>query len=815
MDILESTAVRFPGTSAIDDGDRVLSYRALMAEIEALGTRLRAHGIGVGDRVGVRVPSGTAELYVAILAVLSVGAAYVPVDVDDPDERAEVVWAEAEVSVVIGDSGRLEDRAALPGERAGWPRPQDDAWIIFTSGSTGTPKGVAVTHRSAAAFVDAEARVFLRGNPLGPGDRVLAGLSVAFDASCEEMWLAWRHGACLVPAARALVKGGAEFGDWMGERGISVVSTVPTLAALWTADQLRGVRLLILGGEACPPELATRLAATCPEVWNTYGPTEATVVASAARLTGTDPVRIGLPLPGWELAVTDPRGRLVDWGDVGELVISGVGTARYLDRGKDAEKFVSLPLLGWPRAYRTGDLVRADPEGLSYLGRTDSQVKIRGYRVELSEIESVMLRMPGISQAVVNTHQARLGSVELVGYYACGPGRTIDQRQVHRQLRALLPAHMVPAYLQELASIPTMTSGKVDRKALPPPTGRVTASPSSTTATSSTSPPSSATEAALADVLAEVLDLEQVPVDGHFFEDLGANSVLMAHFCGQVRRRGQLPSVSMRDIYLHPTIRSLAREIGSRADVVPALGDVGPGWEPDAEAAGRVSQARYVLCGVVQAGLLVVMALVGALVVEAGARWIGPAVTGLTAAPGFAAMLAVYVRAVEAVSVAFCALAVLPIVLKWLLIGRWREREIQIWSWGYIRFWAVKTVVRAGPLAMFSGSPLFVLYLRALGAKIGRGSVYFPRAVPLCTDLLTIGAGTVVRRGCSMTGYRAEAGVIRTGRITLGDDVVVGDATLVDIGTRIGDGGQLGHSSSLHTARAVGSVVRRSRCSSC
>ena len=241
-----------------------------------------------------------------------------------------------------------------PGSSRGWaataPAVGDDAWIIFTSGSTGVPKGVAVTHRNAAAFVDAEARMFLLDNPIGPGDRVLAGLSVAFDASCEEMWLAWRNGACLVPAPRALVRSGMDLGPWLVSRDITVVSTVPTLAALWPAEALEAVRLLIFGGEACPPELAERLAVEGREVWNTYGPTEATVVSCGARLDGVSPVSIGLPLPGWDLAVVDPTGSPVGLGQVGELVIGGVGLAHYLDPQKDAEKYAAMPSLGWGRA---------------------------------------------------------------------------------------------------------------------------------------------------------------------------------------------------------------------------------------------------------------------------------------------------------------------------------------------------------------------------------------------------------------------------------------------------------------------------------
>ena len=287
IDILYATAARYPDAAAIDDGSVQLTYRELIADIEDSVAWLAARGIGRGDRIGIRMPSGSYALYVAILATLATGAAYVPVDADDPEERAELVFGEANVVAVITEQGLVRATGASRGWRAASPLARDDAWIIFTSGSTGTPKGVAVTHRSAAAFVDAEAQMFLQDNPIGPGDRVLAGLSVAFDASCEEMWLAWRHGACLVPAPRSLVRSGMDLGPWLVSRDITVVSTVPTLAALWPAEALEAVRLLIFGGEACPPELAERLAVEGREVWNTYGPTEATVVACAAKLDGS------------------------------------------------------------------------------------------------------------------------------------------------------------------------------------------------------------------------------------------------------------------------------------------------------------------------------------------------------------------------------------------------------------------------------------------------------------------------------------------------------------------------------------------------
>jgi non-ribosomal peptide synthetase component F len=210
LDIFDATASTWGTRPAIDAPRGVLTYNDLAQEVRELADRLRDGGVGRGDRVGIRVPSGKADLYVAILGALAAGAAYVPVDADDPVARAEQIFADAAVCVVVGEGLELSWRSPAGGQ-PGRPTADDDAWIIFTSGSTGAPKGVAVTHRAAAAFVEAEEELW----QVRPEDRVLAGLSVAFDASCEEMWLAWAHGAALVPAPRALVRSGVELGPWL------------------------------------------------------------------------------------------------------------------------------------------------------------------------------------------------------------------------------------------------------------------------------------------------------------------------------------------------------------------------------------------------------------------------------------------------------------------------------------------------------------------------------------------------------------------------------------------------------------------------
>lgn len=339
VDIFRETVHHYPNATALIGTNESLTYSQLAERIDDQVERLAQLGIGRGARIGIRVPSGTTDLYIAILATICAGAAYVPVDWDDPDSRANTVWEEANATAVYGAELSLDLRGndltpVTPCE----PTTADDAWIIFTSGSTGKPKGVAVSHRSAAALVDAEARMYLVNDPLGPQDRVMAGLSVAFDASCEEMWLAWRYGAALVPAPRDIVRSADALGEWITRNKISAVSTVPTLASFWPTESLAAVRLLIFGGEALPVELVNRLAAPGRELWNTYGPTEATIICSGhlmKPMTDKEPVRIGRPVPGWQLAIVDPEtGEPVRWGETGELLVTGVGLGRYLDQEK-------------------------------------------------------------------------------------------------------------------------------------------------------------------------------------------------------------------------------------------------------------------------------------------------------------------------------------------------------------------------------------------------------------------------------------------------------------------------------------------------
>ncbi|MFF3907906.1 Pls/PosA family non-ribosomal peptide synthetase [Streptomyces sp. NPDC001848] len=302
-------------------------------------------------------------------------------------------------------------------------------------------------------------------------------------------------------------------------------------------------------------------------------------------------------------------------------------------------------------------------------------------------------------------------------------------------------------------------------------------------------------EDALAEVLAEVVGVNQVPVDGHFFDDLGADSLVMAHFCARLRKRGDLPSVSMKEIYHHPTIRALAASVTGPAPPRPALPQSPPAefQSPGTAADGAKGVTHYVLCGFLQALAFLAYTCLVAMAAGWGYEWIS-AGTGL---------LDVYVRSVLFGGVAFLGLCTLPILVKWTLIGRWKPEEIRIWSLRYVRFWIVKALISSNPLVLFAGSPLYPVYLRALGARIGRGAVILSRHVPVCTDLLTVGEHTVIRKDSFFSCYRGHAGVIQTGPVSIGTSVLISEATVIDICTVLGDGAQLGHASSLHSGQIV------------
>ncbi|MFY9714106.1 MAG: Pls/PosA family non-ribosomal peptide synthetase, partial [Microbacterium sp.] len=616
-------------------------------------------------------------------------------------------------------------------------------------------------HRSAAAFVDAEANLFVQESPLGPGDRVLAGLSVAFDASCEEMWLAWRHGACLVPAPRALVRSGKDLGPWLLGHGITVVSTVPTLAALWPQDAIENVRLLIFGGEACPPELVSRLVAEGREVWNTYGPTEATVVACAALLDGSGPVRIGLPLDGWALAVVDGDDQPVADGEVGELIIGGVGLARYLDPAKDAEKYAPMPSLGWERAYRSGDLVRADTEGLLFQGRADDQVKVGGRRIELGEVESALQALTAVSAATVVVQRSEGGVPLLVGYVV--PAEGFDRQVARAELAETLPAPLIPL-LALMDELPVRTSGKVDKAALPWPLVDTDAADSTL----------SGTPAWLAEQWVAVIGIRPTDEKADFFQ-LGGGSLAAAQLVSRIRTRA--PEFTMADVYDLPRLRQMADAV----DVASSDDDPSESFSR-ARPTPRIMQWVQSIAGV-------------PLFLLAGLRWVTWLLTAgwiLRLVPGFDFLPTAPGWVITGGLLLFVTpwgrMAVSAALARLLLFGL-KPGDYPRGGGVHLRLWVAEQVAHQIDPVGLAGAPWVSYYARALGAKIGPNVDL--HTLPPVTGMLDVAEGAAIEPEVDLTGYWIDGDTVRVGGIRIGANATIGSRSTLAPGTRIGRGAEI------------------------
>jgi amino acid adenylation domain-containing protein len=490
-ELFEMQADLRPEKCALICRDTRITYEELEQRSNQLARYLREHYVGPGKLVGIYFDRSELPI-VSILAVLKAGAGYVPIDPVYPAERARHILVEAQVSVLLTEqqfsekassffegviipvdshSSRIEEESPdrLPREETG-VSPEDLCYVLYTSGTTGRPKGVMTEHRNVVRFTAS----FNEVNQVNDTDRVFQGFSLGFDGSVEEIWMAFSNGATLVVGTSDVVKFGDEVARVFEEEEVTVFSTVPTFLSMIGRD-LPSVRVVIVSGEPCPPDIVQKWALPGRSLLNVYGPTETTVNTTVAKCVPNRPVTIGRPLRGYDTYILNEQMQPVSPGEPGELYIGGVGVARgYFNQPELTQRqFVPSPFNGNDqshRLYRTGDLVRLTEDGdLDFMRRMDRQVKIRGYRIELSEIESVLRELSEVHQAVVNVFE-RDGLKELCAYVVLPSANgSFDRDKALQCLRDRVPPYMVPAYLDVIESIPTLASGKADRSRLPEP----------------------------------------------------------------------------------------------------------------------------------------------------------------------------------------------------------------------------------------------------------------------------------------------------------------------------------------------------------
>lgn len=574
--IVADVAAATPNAPAVGWGEHRLTYRDLDRLAGTVATRLRRAGIRPGDRVGVLLP-GCPELVAGFLGVLAMGAVYVPLDPKLPAGRLAELVADAGVGVVLTHRDRVEPGAALavpvvdlalPADPSG-PLGRGDvappaaeiaddapAYVIYTSGSTGRPKGVVATHRGLRYLAAAQAGLL----GVRPDDRVAQFHSIGFDVAISDLVIALAAGAELRMLTADERHPGPELAEALHRHRVTVADLPPIALGLMSPDGLEGLRVLTVGGEPCPVEVA-RTWCVGRDFHNAYGPTETTVTATAARFDGGDVLPIGRPLPGTRVYVLSEAGRLQPFGVPGELYVAGAGVAAgYLgDPSLTARRFVPDPFAGRPgeRMYRTGDRARWRPDGqLEFLGRVDRQVKIRGHRIEPGEAEAALADCVGVYRArVVVRHDGPDGAARLVGYVVPRAGAAVTVEGLHAQLRDRLPGYLVPEAFVTLDRLPVTAAGKLDESALPVPT------PGTRPLATQFVSPRAGFERTLAAVWCEVLGLEQVGRQDNFF-DLGGNSLLLA------KVRARLVDVLGRDVptldlFRFPTVALLAAHLAA------------------------------------------------------------------------------------------------------------------------------------------------------------------------------------------------------------------------------------------------------------
>lgn len=583
--LFEAQAQKTPEKIAVVFEKRELTYGELEDRANRLAAYLQERGIQPDSLVGICVERSL-EMVIGILAVLKAGGAYVPLDPTYPVDRLNYMVQDTQLSILLTQSSlnlNLEsqhpieiiyldrlDSLPLPRELEKIVRPHHLAYVIYTSGSTGKPKGVQIEHSSAVNLLMAMAQ----DKPgITATDTLLSVTTICFDISVAEIFLPLIVGGQLIVVSRQVAADGKTLSQTFDRHDVTVMQATPVTWQLLLAAEWQGnSKLKILtGGEPLSKDLAAKLLPRCAQLWNVYGPTEATIWSSAYRVTSSDtPISIGRPLSNVRYYILDSQMRSLPVGVPGELYIGGDCLARgYLNRSQlTQERFILNPFTGGgdrDRIYKTGDLARYLEDGsVECLGRIDRQVKIRGFRIEIGEIETFIGQYPGIKEVVVVDLDDRLGMKRLVAYLVVEDRRdnsssSLYKRELRSFLQQKLPSYMIPSTFVTLESLPQTLNGKIDRKALPP------LDLSNQSLDDNYVAPRNSLEAQLVSIWEKILQIEPIGVQSEF-TDLGGNSIVAVSLIAEVERELQT-TMPLKALSSLTTIEQMAESLKLRQEI--------------------------------------------------------------------------------------------------------------------------------------------------------------------------------------------------------------------------------------------------------
>ena len=806
-EIFARTVAAMPDAPAFRAPDGVMTYAEVDRRADAMARGLLQRGLGPRKVAGLWMQRGF-DLLVAQIAIAKTGAAWLPFDADAPVDRVAVCLQDCGAQLIVTDAGFAASHAAdLPcavateadlaarqgsgaelgplasiDARALGARPDDPAYMIYTSGSTGTPKGIVITGRNICHYLRSANALY----GIGPADVVFQGASVAFDLSMEEIWIPYLVGASLFVATREMLGEADALPDVLNAAAVTVLDTVPTLLGLLSRD-VASLRLIILGGEACPPTLGTRWCRPGRTIYNSYGPTETTVVATAALIEPGEPVTIGGPIPNYTCYVVDDALNLLDRGQEGELLIGGSGVAAgYLNRDAlTRDKFIPNPFRKGgvdPVLYRSGDAVALDPVGnIQFRGRIDDQVKLRGFRIELGEIETKLVGIAGVQQAAVVLRQDD-GLDQLVAFVVGQASAAVDPLVLRATLREALPPYMVPSRFEAVEALPRLPSGKVDRN-------RLKKVALAARAVEAQEEPRSATEASLLAAAKAVLPSQAIPFDADFFTDLGGHSLLAARFVSVVRQDPALSAITLQDMYRARSLRAIAELLDGRRSTIA-------GEAKDLTFTPPPLRRRF-LCGLGQAAALPLILSLST------AQWLGVFVSYMLLSASDASLFEEAVWLVGTYMVINILTILFAVASKWVILGRMKPGRYPLWGVYYYRWWLVQRITALTHPKWFQGSPVMRLFMIAMGAKVGMDAIIGDHEAG-ALDLIEIGERASIGGKVNFANARVEGAEFIVGRIEIGAGSYVGTSCVIEDGVTIGEGAELGDLTAIAADTAIG-----------
>lgn len=755
------------------------TYRTLDEWSDQIAYYIQSNGIGLGSYVGVWWKR-SAELPVIILGIVKSGATYIPLDIEMPEDRVELVMQEIGAKAIFTHNHldleieRLncpfyEKGKAVYNLLNGGPNPSSIAYIIYTSGSTGKPKGIPIEHRQICHLIRAENTIL----QISESDVVYQGFSVSFDMWCEEVWVSWMHGAKLFVADAETAKSVDELSDVLRRENITVLHAVPSLLAVIDANCPK-IRLVNAGGEACTAKVLDKWADPSRQFFNSYGPTETTVSATFGELKRGEKIHIGKPLPNYNLAVINDKNEIIPLGEKGEMIISGPCLSPgYIQRPElTNEKFLSMPesmreILPGDRIYRTGDaVIFTEDLQVNFQGRIDDQIKLRGYRIELDEIMNGLAALENVASAAVAVHKDMNDQDALVGYVVLNDQSLSEEfhQSAKSTLAAMMPSYMIPSIIVELKEMPRLPSGKVNKKALEVPQVFLERNQKSKVDLKQ----DASIHEKVIHLLKEIFQVEEISPQADFFKDLGGHSLLAAVFVSRLREEFHVNNASLKDIYTHKKVDAIIRI-----------------WESKNKTKEYVAYAfknqivyhlnsnwRYYSCWIIQSFCLLV-------------------IYGLFAVTMFSPFLIYYYVQVEtethinASLAAFLSFFIIPPVvnffntfLKWLIIGKYKEGDYPLWGSYYIRWWFIRTIQRLNPVELLSGTPLYNFYLKSYGMKVS-SDAQISQVMVGAEDLVEIGDNVSISSYVVFDNAIVESGLLKLRKIKIGNHVALGTNTVV------------------------------------